>query len=98
MTEGVLFAVVFVGFFVLRGIFATIVFYFILPDGDECPMCDEHTLHIHSSFWRRTLPGLRPSWCPVCGWEGMLRKPRSSPVAPIAAEPTARPEGLGTRD
>lgn len=87
MSEGVLFAIVFVGFFVLRGIAATIVFYFILPDGDRCPMCDAVTLHVHSRFWRRALPGLRPSWCPDCGWHGMLRRPRTPHVPSL---PTAR--------
>jgi hypothetical protein len=89
MTEGVLFAVVFVGFFVLRGIAATIVFYFLLDDDGRCPMCDEHTLHVHSTLWQRSLPGLRPSWCPVCGWEGMLRKPRAraAPALPVVVAP-----------
>jgi len=87
MSEGVLFAIIFVGFFVLRGIAATVVFYFLLPDGDRCPMCDTPTLHVHSRFWRRALPGLRPSWCPACRWEGMLRRPRSPDVPSL---PTAR--------
>ncbi|HYD51029.1 MAG TPA: hypothetical protein VEA99_00325 [Gemmatimonadaceae bacterium] len=90
MTEGVLFAIVFVGFFVLRGIFATIVFYFILPDSDRCPMCDAPTLHIHSPVWRRTLPGLRPSWCPDCRWEGMLRRPEATTAAaPAVTRPSS---------
>ena len=69
-------AIVILGFFILRGIAATIVFYFILPDGDRCPICDAQTLHVHSRFAARAIPGLRPSWCPDCGWDGMLRRPR----------------------
>ena len=41
MTDIVIFSVVFGGFFVLRGIAATIVFYFLLPEDDRCPVCDE---------------------------------------------------------
>ena len=85
MTEGVLFAVVFVGFFVLRGIAATIVFYFLLEDDNRCPICDAETLHVHSPLWGRTLPGLRPSWCPTCGWEGMLRRPPRPAVPSLPA-------------
>jgi hypothetical protein len=90
MSDAVLFAIVFLGFFVLRGIAATVAFYFILPDGDRCPICDAETLHIHSRFWNRSIPGLRPSWCPRCRWEGMLRRSRT-PVVP--ATPVARPSG-----
>ena len=84
MSDGVLFGIVFLGFFVLRGVAATIAFYFILPDSTRCPMCDAETLHIHSRFWRLTMPGLRPSWCPVCRWEGMLRKPRRVAAGPAS--------------
>lgn len=92
MTEGVLFAIVFVGFFVLRGVAATIAFYFILPDGVRCPICDAETLHVHARWWQRTTPGLRPSWCHECGWHGMLRRPRRLPVVPPVGQATrARP-------
>lgn len=90
MTEGVLFAVVFLGFFVLRGIAATIAFYFILPDDVRCPICDAETLHVHARWWQRPTPGFRPSWCHECGWHGMLRRPRAKPTAP--ALPPARVE------
>ena len=73
MTDVVIFAVVFGGFFVLRGIAATIVFYFLLPEGDRCPMCDEHTLRVQERGWNLLLPWFRTSWCYRCGWEGLLR-------------------------
>lgn len=75
-TELVVFAVVFVGFFVLRGIAATIFFFFMLPDNTRCPICDEPTLRIKEPAWNRLLPWFRTSWCYACGWEGLLRPGR----------------------
>ena len=80
VTNVVVFGVVFVGFFVLRGIAATITFYFLLPDGGRCPMCDEVTLRVERPAWNRLMPWFRTSWCYGCGWEGLLR-----PDAGIAA-------------
>lgn len=82
MSDAVIFAVVFLGFFVLRAIAATIVFYFLLPAGDRCPLCDEHTLRVKEPAWNLLLPWFRTSWCYRCGWEGLLR-----PDAPT--EPTS---------
>lgn len=73
MSNVAIFAAVFVGFFVLRGIAATITFYFLLPDSDRCPLCDEHTLRVAQPAWNRLLPWFRTSWCYRCGWEGLLR-------------------------
>ena len=81
MLEAILFSVVFVGFFVLRAIAATIFFYFILPDGGHCPLCDEVTIRVQSRAWNRLLPWFRTSWCYNCGWEGLLR--------PVAGDPDA---------
>lgn len=77
MTEVVIFNVVFIAFFVLRGVVATIAFYYLLPDTDRCPMCDEPTLRVSKPAWNRLLPWFRTSWCYRCGWEGLLR-----PVTP----------------
>lgn len=73
MSDAILFAVAFVGFFVLRAIAATVIFFFILPTGDRCPMCDAHTLRVQSRGWNLLMPWFRTSWCPDCGWEGLLR-------------------------
>ncbi len=73
MSDAILFAVAFVGFFVLRAIAATIIFFFILPTGDRCPMCDAHTFRIQSKGWNLLMPWFRTSWCSDCGWEGLLR-------------------------
>lgn len=73
MWDVTLFAVIFLGFFVLRAIAATIVFYFLLPENDRCPICDEHTLRVSEPAWNRLLPWFRTSWCYRCGWEGLLR-------------------------
>jgi hypothetical protein len=82
MSDAILFAVAFVGFFVLRAIAATVIFFFILPAGDRCPMCDAHTLRIQSRGWNLLMPWFRTSWCPDCGWEGLLRHGRTTPAVP----------------
>src|SRR5258705_10299220 len=78
MSDVVIFAVVFGGFFVLRAIAATIVFYFLLPASDRCPMCDEPTLRVREPAWNLLLPWFRTSWCYRCGREWLLR-PGASP-------------------
>ena len=81
MSDAVLFAVAFVGFFVLRAIAATVVFFFIIPAGDRCPMCDAQTFRIQSRGWNLLMPWFRTSWCADCGWEGLLRHARPTPPA-----------------
>lgn len=73
MADAVLFTLVFASFFVLRGVAATIFFYFILPEGDRCPNCDAVTLRVQSAAWNFLLPRLRTSWCLECDWHGLLR-------------------------
>jgi hypothetical protein len=93
MTEAVLFAIVFVGFFVLRGIAATIFFVVLLNDDGRCPNCDAETLRVQSRAWEVTMPWLRASWCPRCGWEGMLRRrahPKSTPPSHGVRTPPGR--------
>ena len=88
------FAVVLVAFFVLRIVVATVVFFFILPDGDRCPMCDDVTLRVQSRGWNTLMPWFRTSWCMRCDWEGLHR--RGTPTSPEtasashAAEPASR--------
>ena len=84
MTDVVIFSVVFGGFFVLRGIAATIVFYFLLPEDDRCPVCDEPTIRVQERGWNLLLPWFRTSWCYRCGWEGLLRSP--PPTVPTRTE------------
>lgn len=73
MSELAVFSLVFGGFFVLRGLAATVFFYFILPEGDRCPNCDAVTLRMESRRCNKLLPGLRSSWCYECDWHGYLR-------------------------
>ena len=73
MWEVVLFIVVLGGLFVLRAILATILFYYILPEGDRCPNCDAVTIRVASKGWNMMFPWLRTSWCYECGWDGLLR-------------------------
>jgi len=87
MSDAVLFAVVLVGFFIARGVFATVIFFFMLGDDDRCPNCDAETLYVQSRGWNTLLPWFRTSWCPECGWEGMLRRNRRRPRSVGAALP-----------
>lgn len=74
VSDAVIFAIIFVGFFVLRLIAGTVFFLYLLPTGDRCPNCDAPTLHVRSRGWNLLMPWFRTSWCTVCGWEGLLRK------------------------
>jgi hypothetical protein len=80
LTDAVIFGVIFVAFFVLRAIAATMFFYFMLPESDACPMCDRPTLRMKSPGWNLLMPWFRTSWCYECGWEGLLRS--GTPTAP----------------
>ena len=98
MSDAALFVLVFGGLFVLRGIAATIVFLWILPDGIRCPQCDAETMRMEPSRVMRLLPSFRSSWCLVCGWHGVHRivRPlvRSRPGGGVTESPTppaARP-------
>lgn len=82
MSDAVIFAVVFVGFFLLRGIAATVFFFYLLPQGDRCPNCDAVTLRVQSRAWNFLLPRFRTSWCYQCNWHGMLRTGTLTPAPP----------------
>lgn len=84
MSEAALFIIVFVGFFLLRGIAATVFFFFLLPEGDRCPNCDAVTVRVQSRVWNTLLPRFRTSWCLDCNWHGLLRHGPLTPVAPSA--------------
>jgi hypothetical protein len=90
----VVFAVVLIAFFVLRIVVATIVFFFILPDGDRCPICDEVTLRVQSKGWNTLMPWFRTSWCMRCSWEGLHRlgpaRGRDVLPSPRTLEPVTR--------
>jgi hypothetical protein len=73
MSDATIFVLVFGGLFVLRIFAATVVFFYILPCGDQCPNCDARTARIPTGRWNRLIPTLRSSWCMDCGWEGTLR-------------------------
>ena len=81
MSDAIIFVVAFGGLFILRIIAATIVFLWILPEGEQCPHCDAVTLRVQSAGWNRLMPWFRTSWCYECGWEGLLRGP-SKPLPP----------------
>ena len=88
MSEAFWFVAVFGGFFVLRGIAATVFFFYLLPSGDRCPNCDAVTLRVQARGWNMLLPRFRTSWCYECNWHGMLREGPPSPVVtpPVLTE------------
>jgi hypothetical protein len=69
------------GFFVLRAVAATWVFFYILPEGDRCPNCDAVTLRVQSKGWNTLFPKFRTSWCVDCGWHGLLRHGPLTPTS-----------------
>ncbi|HJU88689.1 MAG TPA: hypothetical protein VJ672_04815 [Gemmatimonadaceae bacterium] len=79
MSDAALFAVIFIGFFILRIIAATVFFLWLLPHGDRCPMCDAPTIRVKSRGWNFFMPWFRTSWCYECNWDGLLRHGPLSP-------------------
>ena len=84
MWDAVLCIVIIGGFFVLRAIFATLFFFYLLPEGDRCPNCDAVTLRVQSRGFNSLLPMFRTSWCYECGWPGVLRHGPLSPQSSTA--------------
>ena len=84
MLEATLAMVILGGFFILRGIAATWLFFYILPEGDRCPNCDSVTVRVQSKGWNSFFPKFRTSWCLDCGWHGLLREGPLTPVKPTA--------------
>ncbi len=82
MSDAVIFACIFVAFFILRAVAATVFFLVILPEGDRCPECNAVTVRVQSPVWNFLLPRFRTSWCYDCGWHGLLR---AGPLTPADA-------------
>lgn len=74
MREAVLGILIIGGFFVLRAVLATVFFFYLLPEGVNCPNCDAVTLRIEGRKLRFLMPRFRKSWCIDCGWHGLLRE------------------------
>jgi hypothetical protein len=94
VSDAALFVLIFGGLFVLRGVAATIVFLWILPDGIRCPQCDAETLRVEPRWVLKLFRRLRSSWCVACGWHGVHRiargahdTPKPVPVTESAAPP-----------
>lgn len=93
-TDAWIFIGVFLGIRIAFIWLATKAFVLMIPDGDQCPMCDGHTLPIERDGWWKILgPRFRRSWCLDCGWEGVLRR-SENPVA----TPLYSPERLEAED
>lgn len=91
MLDAVVLAVVFIAFFIARGVAATVFFYFMLPENTRCPVCDEPTLRVSQPAWNRLLPWFRTSWCYQCGWEGLLRPAAGDGPASTVNQPGQLP-------
>ena len=90
MVEVIVAILILGGFFVLRGIAATVVFFYLLPAGDRCPNCDSPTLRVQSRGWNAVLPWFRTSWCLACGWHGLLRHGSLTPDPAVDPTPARR--------
>jgi hypothetical protein len=88
MSDAAIFATVFVSIFVLRIVAATLVFFWILPQGDRCPNCNAVTIRLQATGLNRCMPWFRSSWCLTCGWHGLLRN------GPLSESPAARESSL----
>jgi hypothetical protein len=77
------------GFFVLRGVMATIFFFYLLPEGVNCPNCDAATARVQAKGWNLLMPRFRTSWCLACGWHGLLRE--SSPAVHADTDNLSQP-------
>ena len=91
MSDAAIFGIIFVAFFVLRAVAATVFFYFMMPESNRCPMCDRPTIRIAEPAWNRLLPWFRTSWCYECGWEGLLRPGPAEDPASMASQPGQLP-------
>lgn len=74
MEEAVLAIAILGGFFILRGVLATIFFFYLLPEGINCPNCDAQTVRVQAKELNLLMPKFRTSWCLECGWHGLLRE------------------------
>lgn len=89
MWDAVLCIVVIGGFFIVRGIVATVFFLYLLPEGDRCPICDAATLRVQAKGWNFLLPKMRTSWCYECGWHGLLRNGPLTPQHTASTTPAS---------
>jgi hypothetical protein len=80
MWDAVLCILIIGGFFILRGVLATVFFFYLLPEGDRCPNCDAVTIRVQSRGWNSLLPRFRTSWCYECNWHGLLRNGPTTPA------------------
>jgi hypothetical protein len=53
----------------------TRVFFGMITEGDQCPVCNGTTHAVErQGVWRLFGSRQRRSWCTECGWEGLLRR------------------------
>src|SRR5213592_2547072 len=63
----------------MRVAIVTAVVYLLLPRGPLCPHCAVEMVPLRNRFFDRLLPALQRRWCLECGWDGVVRRVRSSP-------------------
>ncbi len=76
---------------VMRLAIVTAVAYLLLPRGPSCPHCGLEMAALRNRFFDRLLPALQRRWCLECGWDGVVRRVRSTPTRTRRPYPTPRP-------
>lgn len=62
----------------LRVAIVTAVVYLLLPQGALCPHCNVEMVAIRNRVLDRLVPVLQRRWCLECGWNGIVRRVRST--------------------
>ena len=95
MDSEILIVIVLLATVVLRVAMVLGLAYLLVPRGVACPICSADLLPITHGRWNRLLRPLRHAWCLDCGWEGLVRPPRSpggdQPRRPLVEEVIPRP-------
>ena len=95
MDSEILMVIVLLATVVLRFAMAAALAYLLVPRGLTCPICTADLLPITHGSWSRLFLPLRHAWCLDCGWEGLVRPPRSAggdqPRRPLVEEVIPRP-------
>jgi hypothetical protein len=64
----------------LRVAIVTAVVYLLLPQGALCPHCNVETVAVKNVVLDRLVPVLQRRWCLECGWNGVVRRLRTTGV------------------
>lgn len=73
----------------LRVAIVTAVVFLLLPQGALCPHCNVEMVAVRNCVLDHLVPVLQRRWCLECGWNGVVRRVRTTGV---------RGSGLGARN